>query len=106
MQRILAEGEDAVTKIREYHGKGDLSAAEDYGKKAAGCWAQAQVHATLALVEQKRIANTIALMQLERESDTMPTDALDAVYEREHISALSNQFRLHTRTEIKEALGL
>lgn len=63
-------------------------------------------HAGLAGVEQQRVANVIALMQVEMESDTMPTDALDAVYEREPISVLSNQFKLHTRPEIKEALGL
>lgn len=56
-QRILAEGAAVVTKIRAA-----LSEAErdGYGKKAAGCWAQAQAHATLAVAAELRTANLIA----------------------------------------------
>ncbi|MGX9348140.1 hypothetical protein [Microbacterium sp. KNMS] len=57
--RIIAEGERAVAKVREEHDRGNYNLADDYGKKAMGCWAQAQVHATLALVEQQRIANIV-----------------------------------------------
>lgn len=60
-RRIVADGETAALKLRTAHEMGDIDVADDYGKKAAGCWAQAQVHATLALVEQQRIANLIAL---------------------------------------------
>lgn len=57
---ILDVGESAVRKLRAAHADQDHAAADDYGKQAMGCWAQAQVHATLALVEQQRIANIVA----------------------------------------------
>lgn len=60
-ERALAVGADVVGKIRDAHHAGNMQAADDYGKKAMGCWAQAQAHATLALAEQQRIANLIAI---------------------------------------------
>lgn len=64
-EQILAEGEREVLLIRELNGiRSNLQSsgsdhATDYlnltdqmdeaGKKAMGCWAQAQVHATLAM---------------------------------------------------------
>ncbi len=59
---ILSAGQEVIGKIRDAHALGDRRAADDYGKKAMGCWAQAQVHATLALVEQQRLANILALV--------------------------------------------
>lgn len=60
---LLAEGVLVVEKLRAAAKAGDYFDADNYGKKAAGIWAQAQAHATLALVEQQRIANLIALEQ-------------------------------------------
>ena len=48
-EMLLRESEATVEKIRDAHYRDDYSAADDFGKKAMGIWAQAQVHATLAL---------------------------------------------------------
>lgn len=56
-QRILAEGAATVAKIRAALSEKER---DGYGKKAAGCWAQAQAHATLAVVAELRTANLIA----------------------------------------------
>ncbi|WP_350351915.1 hypothetical protein ABS642_00950 [Microbacterium sp. A8/3-1] len=66
--QILEVGQEVVGKIRESHEAGDLQAADDYGRKAMGCWAQAQVHATLALVEEQRVANLVALFQVPEDA--------------------------------------
>jgi len=50
--RILADGQDATSKAKAHARVGDRDKADDFGKKAIGCWAQAQVHATLALVDR------------------------------------------------------
>ena len=63
-------------------------------------------HAALAGVEQQRIANLIELLRVEAENKSTPTDALDALYEREYDYGLGDSVKLHTRPEIKEALRL
>lgn len=67
---------------------------------------EAQVHATLALVEQQRIANIIALTRIETENQATPTDALDALYSREEPTGWGQDVSLHTRPEIMKGLGL
>lgn len=67
---------------------------------------EAHVHATLALVEQQRIENLIALTRIECENASTPTDALDTIYDREEPAGGWGSVKLHTRPEIKEALGL
>lgn len=47
-EKLLAEGEATLDKIRSAAQEGDIDLADGYGKKAMGIWAQAQVHATLA----------------------------------------------------------
>lgn len=59
----------------------------------------AQVHATLALVEQQRIANLIALSREEGVNGIAP-DASDALWEKRAGSGYS------LRPEIREGLGL
>ncbi|MCI2959519.1 hypothetical protein MN032_17680 [Agromyces atrinae] len=63
--RVLIDGRVAVSKAKAHAQVGARERADDYGKKATGCWAQAQVHATLALVEQQRLANLITLRQAD-----------------------------------------
>lgn len=63
----------------------------------------AQVNATLALVEQQRIANLIALVHLEAANDATPSDAIGAIWSREEIGPM---FKLHTRPDIAAALGI
>lgn len=46
-ERLLAEGAGVVAEIRA--AKGDETRRDALGKQAMGIWAQAQVHATLAL---------------------------------------------------------
>lgn len=50
-----------VAELREVHKTGDLARSDELGKQAMGIWAQGQLAATLALAEQQRIANLIAL---------------------------------------------
>lgn len=47
-ERLIAAGEEVVKEIRA--AKGYESRRDALGKQAMGIWAQAQVHATLALV--------------------------------------------------------
>lgn len=70
------------------------------GKDAAFDLELAQVHATLALAEQQRIANVIALTRIECENDYTPRDALKALYD------VSEPRDLHTNLNILEALEL
>lgn len=52
-ERLIAEGHKVVQKIRN-------AAPEDrdpYGKQAMGIWAQAQVHATLAVTDELKRMN-------------------------------------------------
>lgn len=46
-ERLIAAGEEVVKEIRA--AKGNESRRDVLGKQAMGIWAQAQVHATLAL---------------------------------------------------------
>lgn len=102
-RRILADGESAISKLRSAQHRGEASSADDYGKKAMGCWAQAQVHATLALAEQQRIANILSLARIESENSSTPTDALDYLYDRE-VFDLGG--KLVTNPSIMKGLGL
>ena len=69
--------------------------------------AAAQVHATLALVEQQRIANLIALARIETENISTPTDALDTIYRREEISTgFGGETRLHMKSWALDALRI
>lgn len=65
----------------------------------------AQTHATLALVEQQRIANQLELLRIETENEFTPTDALDAIYSRESLGEWGDG-RLRTRPGIVAALEL
>lgn len=97
----MTERIDHAAKAMEW-----LTPAEGTGltwTETSGMAAIAQAHATLALVEQQRIANLIALARVESENHTTPTDALDALYTREETSF---DTKLHTRAEIREGLGL
>lgn len=62
----------------------------------------AQVHATLALVEQQRIANLIALTRLS--DDDMRIGAEDALFEPDPTLGHGKPWRV--RPGIREALGL
>lgn len=62
--------------------------------------AHAQAHATLALVEQQRIANLITLFRIESENTSTPMDAMRAIYD------LSEPKSLRTQPEIMSALGI
>lgn len=97
--RIIGEGEVAVRNLRAAHRLGDIVAADEYGAKANGCWAQAQVHATLALVEQQKIANRIAIAQFRVGVNDLP-------HMRHLAVELFGHDSLRPVAEIREALGL
>ena len=65
--------------------------------------ATAQVHATLYIAEQQRIANLIALARLESENSSTPTNAIDALWDPK---AVGFEVRLRTTAAIREGLGL
>lgn len=80
-KRVLADGRAAAAEATRSARAGCPDTADAYGKKAHGCWMQAQAEATLALVEQQRIANLMAYIVLigERpgaEDDTQIREAL------------------------------
>ena len=111
--RVIAEGEDAARKAKEQARGGNPTRADNYGKKAHGCWAQAQVHATLALAEQQRIANVISLMQMQAEIDEntelLAGEALHSLidYRRTPATPFSDpDDQPVIRPEIREAMGL
>jgi len=68
--------------------------------------AAAQVHATLALVEQQRIANLIALNQCEDGNGWQAEGQHDGIYEHVETGQFSGDNGTRVRPEIKEALGL
>lgn len=74
---------------------------------------QAKVHATLALVEQQRIANLISLMQMQEEIDEntelLAGEAMHALieYERTPATPFSDPDDVPViRAEIRKGLGL
>lgn len=80
--------------------------SDQYVKSPAGYDAsvlvtqRAQVHATLALAEQQRIANVFELSRIESENHCTPRDALNAIYDT------SDPDYLETLPEIMESLEL
>lgn len=66
----------------------------------------AQAEATLALVEQQRIANLVALSRIECENESTPTDAFDAIYDCEETNGWNAGVKMRTRPEIAAALGI
>jgi hypothetical protein len=63
-REALKAGRESVTKARIAAQQGWPDEADAHGKKAHGCWMQAQAEATLALVEQKRIQNLLTYIAL------------------------------------------
>lgn len=66
----------------------------------------AQVHATLALAEQQRVANLIALSQAADGNGWQAREPLEVIYGYDNADAVDEFSGLHIRFEIKEALGL
>lgn len=98
-KRVMTDGEHAVGRARDAAANGNHRVADGYGAKAHGCWMQAQVHATLALVEQQRIANVIALGQFR----VAPGDV---AHFRHVVAQPKDEFTLQVSPQIAEALGL
>ena len=93
-RRVIAAGEESIAKLRSAHDLGDINEADDYGKKASGCWAQAQAHATLALVEQQRIANLLTFHAL-------------ATTQAQHVLSPADHERIdHVAVLIRDGLGI
>ena len=81
-----------------------LSVCETDENTTALLYAQAaQVHAMLALVEQQRIANVIALAESGRTTVSGARSALAGLYDG---SLDEGTTRMTLRSDIKEALGL
>lgn len=93
--------------------KSMLGAEWRNGDVAVAQLAEAQVHATLALVEQQRIGNLIALMQMQAEVDekteTLAAEAMYALieYDRTPATPFSGPDEVPVvRRAVREALGL
>lgn len=93
-RRIMADGQSAVAHARDAAHNGNHRVADGYGAKAHGCWMQAQVHATLALVEQQRIVNLITVAGWVVDSST------------EDVGYDLDKLRTGVAGEVWEALGL
>lgn len=65
--------------------------------------AEAQIHALLEVAEQQRVSNLIALARVESENNSTPTDALNAIYDREETTY---DVKLRTRSEILSSLRI
>lgn len=96
----MSERIDHAAAAREWAERG-FQASE--ASAEVRCLAQAQVHATLALVEQQRIANIIAIANNVSEDPDVTVTA----GERAAWLALCDETSPHSlRPEIREALGL
>jgi len=69
-------------------------------------YAHAQVHATLALVEQQRIANLIAVAQMEGGPHKDVNNWTVAVKDPNGYYVADEPVGLHISTQIREGLGL
>ncbi len=67
---------------------------------------EARVHATLALVEQQRIANLIALSQAEDGNGWQAEQPLAALFAYRREAGAMEDEGLHIRPEIAVALGI
>ena len=95
------------------HGWSDTASRPELTMEQTSAFAAiAQVHATLALVEQQRIANVISLMQMQAEIDEntemLAHDALHSLisFERKGTQLSGPVDVPSIRPEIREALGL
>ncbi len=105
--------ETAIDHAAEAMGLRNLATEPDAPGRIASLLAAAQVHATLALAEQQRIANLIALMQMQQEcdenTDMLAGEAMHALieYERSPATPFSDPDDTPViRRQIKEGLGL
>ncbi len=91
----MTETTDEAAEARHYLGHSDSRASEEWpvqtGEHKADVIARAQVHATLALVEQQRIANLIALAQASH-ADVFA--GLDALLSEEQLLAMRKEMGL------------
>lgn len=58
-----------------------LASSTDHGPSAANLIAAAQVHATLALAEQQKVANLIALAKLAGREEDVHEEVAEVAYE-------------------------
>lgn len=95
---LIANGASAARAMSEVVSKLTATEANEVrrlvGEQTASVWALAQVHATLALVEQQRIANVLAIAQFEHNAEGSTRIFTDA------------QGSAKWRAEAAEALGL
>lgn len=99
----MSDRNDHAAEAREFLA-GDVT-ADDWATGIAMLHmkaAAAQAHATLALVEQQRIANIIALLQCK---STIADYGFDGLAEFIHDEA-DGYPKAHLRPEIREALGI
>lgn len=90
MNNRIDHAAEAVTCLKQAHGK--------YTEQAQVLMAQAQVHATIALVEQQRLANLTTLA-------TLPSDSLSDDLREGAVRALINP-GAGWRPEVAAALGI
>lgn len=100
---------DHATEARALLIQGDAFTSSDMvlqtGEAKADVIALAQVHATLALVEQQRIANLVALSQAEDGNGWASEQAIAAVF-REHWNDETGQGHCTIAPDIAAALGI
>lgn len=99
----MSERIDHGAEAHEY--EKEACGAQRIGEESAEAMATLSLmKATLALVEQQRIANLLEMARHESENDSTPSDAIAVLWSQEDHGW--HGMKLLTRPEIKEALGL
>lgn len=101
----MSERVDDVQEAREWIREALMEDGPGNDSRAALPARLAQAHATLALVEQQRIANLIALARMESRNYAIGKGATDAIWER-RTGAEFGEPSMLLRPEIREVLGL
>lgn len=107
-RRLLRESDEAVEAVRglgdDFPGIEALASAVDRGLQNAA--KQAQVHATLALVEQQRVGNIIALSQALDGNGWQAAAPLEALFGYRREAGGMEDGGLHIRPDVAAALGI
>lgn len=72
---------DRIDHVFEALGLRQLASSTEHGPSAANLIAAAHLHATLALVEQQKLANLIALAKVAGREEDVHEEVAEAAYE-------------------------
>ena len=105
-ENTMTERIDHAAEAREWIRDAPMEYQQNNGQRAQLCAALAQAEATLALVEQQRIQNLIALSQAGDGNGWQVAEPLDALFAYRSPDPEDGFGGLHVRPEIAAALGI